>query len=65
MLKDVKSCALCGKVAPREELILYHFPEGPKLVCKTCYRQLPPDPANRIKGPFKRKPGDDIFPPIK
>ena len=65
IIKELTSCSLCGKVASRDELIIYHFPEGPKLVCKICYRQLPPDPGKRMRYPGKeRKPSDDLFPPV-
>ena len=64
MIKSVARCSICGKVADRDELILYNFPKGPQLVCLKCHSQLPRDPRkDRI--PQKRKPDDDIFPPIE
>ncbi|MEA2070333.1 MAG: hypothetical protein U9O98_03490 [Asgard group archaeon] len=66
MMKDFAKCAVCGKLEEREKMHIYHFPDGPKLVCSDCYKKLPPDPMNRIKTPkgTKRGPGDDLFPPV-
>ncbi|MBD3192368.1 MAG: hypothetical protein GF308_17145 [Candidatus Heimdallarchaeota archaeon] len=65
MMKSFTRCAVCGKVGDRDEMVLYHFPDGPKLVCKKCYKELPPDPADKIITPDKRKPDDDFFPPVQ
>jgi recombinational DNA repair protein (RecF pathway) len=63
MFKSIDRCALCGKIDDRDNLILYPFPEGPKLVCKDCYRRLPKKPIEDFVNPKKRRPNDDIFPP--
>ena len=66
MLKGIDKCSICGKVSPRDELIVYNFPNGPKLVCRKCLSQLPPDPLNRRLPPgMKRRPTDDVFPPVE
>jgi len=68
VLQSFDHCSICHKVAKREELRVYNFPTGPRLVCKECYRNLPPDPLNRIPRPpgqRKRGPADDIFPPLE
>ena len=66
MFKSVSKCSLCGEMGDRDDMILYHFPDGVRLVCKTCYKQLPPDVSRIIRRPDgrKRRPNDDIFPPI-
>jgi len=64
MIKSIARCSICGKVADRDELVLYNFPKGPQLVCLKCHSQLPRDPRKDIL-PQKRKPGDDIFPPME
>ena len=66
MLQSFNNCSVCHKVAKRQDLKIYHFPNGPRLVCKDCYRNLPPDPHSRMPsppGPKGRNPTDDIMPP--
>jgi len=67
VLKGIAKCALCGQTFPRDELIVYHFPTGPKLVCKECLQKLPRDPSRTIKRPNgkTRRPTDDFFPPVE
>jgi len=64
MIKSIAKCSICGQVTARDELILYNFPTGPQLVCRKCLNQLPRDPKKE-RLPQKRKPGDDIFPPME
>ncbi|MFW9924665.1 MAG: hypothetical protein ACFFDW_15390 [Candidatus Thorarchaeota archaeon] len=66
MYKSISQCTICGEVKDRDQLLIYYFPEGPKLVCKTCYKQLPLSPRDKLPLPFDKKhPGDDIFPPLQ
>ncbi|MHA1125176.1 MAG: hypothetical protein ACTSO7_09740 [Candidatus Heimdallarchaeota archaeon] len=64
MIKSIAKCSICGQVAARDELVLYNFPKGPQLVCRKCLNQLPRDPRKE-RLPQRRKPGDDIFPPLE
>ncbi|MBK5113473.1 MAG: hypothetical protein KGD59_16055 [Candidatus Heimdallarchaeota archaeon] len=66
MIKSIAKCHLCGKTEDRDNMILYNFPNGPRVICKDCFRTLPPDPSRGIPRPDgkKRKPHEDIFPPI-
>jgi len=67
MLKGIARCALCGQTFPRDELTIYNFPTGPRLVCKECLLKLPPDHSSFIRRPDgkKRQPSDDFFPPVE
>ncbi|NHJ86913.1 MAG: hypothetical protein FK734_15730 [Asgard group archaeon] len=64
MFKAIEKCALCGEVNDRDKMILYHFPQGPKLVCKKCYQSLPTDPYTLGKKPIEpiKPPNSDILP---
>ena len=67
MIKSTARCSVCGQIGDRDEMILYNFPSGPKLVCKRCYRQLPREPGKDIILPDerkRRKPNDEFFPPV-
>ena len=66
LFKSVSKCSLCGRIGDRDEMVLYNFPTGPRIVCKKCYRDLPPDPTSGIPRPDKKKrgPHDDLFPPV-
>jgi ribosome-binding protein aMBF1 (putative translation factor) len=65
MMKNIARCEVCGKVGDRNDMVIYHSPTGPKIVCKKCYQQLQKTPIDDIKTPSgkKRKPSDDFFPP--
>ncbi|HUT82435.1 MAG TPA: hypothetical protein VMZ29_14635 [Candidatus Bathyarchaeia archaeon] len=66
MFKSISKCSLCGKIGDRDEMVLYNFPNGSRIVCKKCYLELPPDPIKNIPGPKdkRRPPESDFFPPV-